>query len=147
MNVGLRGAITNMHVLIHDIVSHFVTFNVKCTNCNCKTPNVCHLIQLGSRCQYFRDCLLLNPCNPPFVGITSKLLLHHASSWSLFRQLTYSAVYMRLRHDLENINWISQPIPSYPDHHAIIWNSGYSGLGFWGVCSNFFTCNFSLDAD
>ena len=35
------------------------------------------LIQLGSRCQCFRDCLQPNPYNPPFVGITSKLKLHH----------------------------------------------------------------------
>ena len=66
--MGLRGAIT-MHEIFREIVSHFVNADVDVKTAVAKR----HLIQLGSICKCSRDCLQLNPYNPPFVGITSKL--------------------------------------------------------------------------
>ena len=69
-----------MHAIFHEIVSHFVNVNVSVKTALAKRLTlryVCHLIQLGSRCKCFRDCWQLNPYNLPFVGITSKLQLHH----------------------------------------------------------------------
>ena len=66
-----------MHTIIfHEILSYFVNVNA---NVSVKTVIAklltFHLIQLGSRCQCFRDCLQLDPYCPPFIGISCKLQL------------------------------------------------------------------------
>ena len=76
MNVGLQGAIT-MHAIFHQLVSHFVPVNVDVKTAIAKrltsVISSSSVLDVSVSC---RDCLLLNSYNPPFVGITSKLLLH-----------------------------------------------------------------------
>ena len=131
MNVGIRGAIT-IHVIFHETVwlcpiPLMLMWKLQLQNAK---RYICQFIQLGSRCNCFRDCWQPNPYNPQFVGITSKLLLHHRADLNCNNEPTQQYIFdydmtERLLIELAN-SYRHTPITMQSSR-----NPETAGLGFW----------------
>ena len=100
----------------------------------CVLRYVCHIIQPGTRCQCFRGCLQLDTCSPPFVGITSILVLNTRSSWSLFQRCANTQNYL-YDYDMTKRTLIelAYPYPHTPITKQLSGIPDTAGLGFWCV--------------
>ena len=139
MNVGLRSANT-MHAIwiFHEIVSQntqFITsiisfssvLDVSVSGVVCSLIlTIHHSLELLANCSYTIELISIQTMSLPSS-------IYATTTWLFERTL------------IELVN----PYPHTPITMQVIGIPGTTGLGFWTavVCSNFFTCNFSLNAD